>query len=110
VNDDDRQLLAEAMSAMHGLSCEMREFRSETQLFRGEMREFKEHALVRINALENDQVECQKNPTVCATARLVGSHLAGHTGGKSFAVSVWAVCVSTVMCAGTLIMAFMKRS
>jgi hypothetical protein len=80
------------------------------QEFRGEMREFKQQSLVRITALESDQVECQKNPTVCATARLLENHLQGHKGGKSLAVSIWAVCVSTVMCVFTLVMAFVKRS
>jgi hypothetical protein len=102
VNEEDRKLLADTVSVMNGL-------RSDMQEFRGEMREFKQQSLVRITALESDQVECQKNPTVCATARLLENHLQGHKGGKSLAVSIWAVCVSTVMCAFTLIMAFVKR-
>lgn len=103
MNEEDRKLLADTVSVMNGL-------RSDMQEFRGEMREFKQQSLVRITALESDQVECQKNPTVCATARLFENHLQGHKGGKSLAVSIWAVCVSTVMCAFTLIMAFVKRS
>ena len=103
MNDDDRKLLADALSVMNDLRADMQEFR-------GEMKEFKQQSLVRITALESDQVECQKNPTVCATARLLENHLQGHKGGKSLAVSIWAVCVSTVMCAFTLIMAFVKRS
>ena len=103
MNEEDRKLLADTVSVMNGL-------RSDMQEFRGEMREFKQQSLVRITALESDQVECQKNPTVCATARLLENHLQGHKGGKSLAVSIWAVCVSTVMCAFTLIMAFVKRS
>jgi len=74
------------------------------------MREFKQQSLVRITSLESDQVECQKHPSVCATARLLESHIGGHKGGKSFAVSIWAVCVSTVMCVFTLVMALVKRS
>ena len=102
MNDDDRKLLADAVGVMNDLRADMQEFR-------GEMKEFKQQSLVRITALESDQVECQKNPTVCATARLLENHLAGHKGGKGLAVSIWAVCVSTVMCAFTLIMAFVKR-
>ena len=103
MNDEDRKLLADAVSVMNDL-------RSDMQEFRGEMKEFKQQSLVRITALESDQVECQKNPTVCATARLLETHLQGHKGGKNFVVSIWAVCVSTVMCVFTLIMAFVKRS
>lgn len=103
VNEDDRKLIAETVSVMNGL-------RSDMQEFRGEMREFKQNTLLRINALESDQVECQKNPTVCATARIVEGHLSGHKGGKSFAVSIWAVCVSTAMCVFTIVMALTKRS
>lgn len=103
MNDEDRKLLADAVSVMNSL-------RSDMQEFRGEMKEFKQQSLVRITSLESDQVECQKNPTVCATARLLETHLQGHKGGKGFAVSIWAVCVSTVMCVFTLIIAFVKRS
>jgi len=103
MNDEDRKLLAETVNVMNGL-------RSDMQEFRGEMREFKQQSLVRITSLESDQVECQKHPSVCATARLLESHLSGHKGGKSFAVSIWAVCVSTVMCVFTLVMALVKRS
>ena len=103
MNEEDRRLLSETIGVMNGL-------RSDMQEFRGEMREFKQQSLVRITALEGDQVECQKNPSVCATARLLEDHISGHKGGKSLAVSIWAVCVSTVMCAFTLLMAFLKRS
>jgi len=103
MNEEDRKLLAEPVNVMNGL-------RSDMQEFRGEMREFKQQSLVRITSLESDQVECQKHPTVCATARLLESHISGHKGGKSFAVSIWAVCVSTVMCVFTLVMALVKRS
>ena len=103
MNDEDRKLLSETVSVMNGL-------RSDMQEFRGEMREFKQQSLVRITTLEGEQVECQKNPSVCATARLLESHLGGHKGGKSLAVSIWAVCISTVMCVFTLVMAFIKRS
>jgi len=103
MNEEDRKLLAETVNVMNGL-------RSDMQEFRGEMREFKQQSLVRITSLESDQVECQKHPSVCATARLLESHLSGHKGGKSFAVSIWAVCVSTVMCVFTLVMALVKRS
>ena len=60
-------------------------------------------------SLEDETVECQKNPSVCATARLLESHIQGHKGGKSFAVSVWAVCVSSAMCLFTVIMSIVKR-
>jgi hypothetical protein len=103
MNDEDRKLLAETVNVMNGL-------RSDMQEFRGEMREFKQQSLVRITSLESDQVECQKHPSVCATARLLESHISGHKGGKSFAISIWAVCVSTVMCVFTLVMALLKRS
>ena len=103
MNEEDRNLLAETVNVMNGL-------RSDMQEFRGEMREFKQQSLVRITSLESDQVECQKHPSVCATARLLESHISGHKGGKSFAVSIWAVCVSTVMCVFTLVMALVKRS
>jgi hypothetical protein len=103
MNEEDRKLLAETVNVMNGL-------RSDMQEFRGEMREFKQQSLVRITSLESDQVECQKHPSVCATARLLESHISGHKGGKSFAVSIWAVCVSTVMCVFTLVMALVKRS
>jgi hypothetical protein len=103
MNDEDRKLLAETVSVMNGL-------RSDMQEFRGEMREFKQQSIVRMTSLESDQVECQKHPSVCATARLLESHISGHKGGKSLAVSIWAVCVSTVMCIFTLIMALVKRS
>jgi hypothetical protein len=103
VNEEDRKLITETVSVMNDL-------RSDMQEFRGEMREFKQQSLVRITSLESDQVECQKHPSVCATARLLESHISGHKGGKSFAVSLWAVCVSTVMCVFTLVMAFLKRS
>lgn len=103
MNEEDRKLLAETVNVMNGL-------RSDMQEFRGEMREFKQQSLVRITSLESDQVECQKHPSVCATARLLESHISGHKGGRSFAVSIWAVCVSTVMCVFTLVMALVKRS
>ena len=103
MNEEDRKLLAETVNVMNGL-------RSDMQEFRGEMREFKQQSLVRITSLESDQVECQKHPSVCATARLLESHISGHKGGKSFAVSIWAVCVSTLMCVFTLVMALVKRS
>jgi hypothetical protein len=103
MNEEDRKLIAETVSVMNGL-------RSDMQEFRGEMREFKQKTLTRITALENDQVECQKNPTVCATSRLVESHISGHKGGKSLAVSIWAVCVSTAMCVFTIVMTLTKRS
>lgn len=103
MNDEDRKLFAETVNVMNGLRLDMQEFR-------GEMREFKQQSIVRIASLETDQVECQKHPSVCATARLLESHISGHKGGKSLAVSIWAVCVSTVMCVFTLIMALVKRS
>ena len=103
MNEEDRKLLAETVNVMNGL-------RSDMQEFRGEMREFKQQSLVRITSLESDQVECQKHPSVCATARLLESHISGQNFGKSFAVSIWAVCVSTVMCVFTLVMALVKRS
>ncbi len=103
MNEEDRKLLADTVNVMNGL-------RSDMQEFRGEMREFKQQSLVRITSLESDQVECQKHPSVCATARLLESHISGHKGGKSLAVSIWAVCVSTVMCVFTLVMALVKRS
>lgn len=103
MNEEDRKLLVETVTVMNGL-------RSDMQEFRGEMREFKQQSLVRIMSLESDQGECQKHPSVCATARLLESHISGHKGGKSFAVSIWAVCVSTVMCVFTLVMALVKRS
>ncbi len=110
MNDEDRKLFAETVNVMNGLRSDMQEFRCETHAFRAEMREFKQQSIVRITSLETDQVECQKHPSVCATARLLESHISGHKGGKSLAVSIWAVCVSTVMCIFTLIMAFVKRS
>ncbi len=103
MNEEDRKLFSETVNVMNGLRLDMQEFR-------GEMREFKQQSLVRITSLETDQVECQKHPSVCATARMIESHISGHKGGKSFAVSIWAVCVSTVMCVFTLAMAFFKRS
>ena len=103
MNDEDRKLLSDAVSVMNGL-------RSDMQEFRGEMREFKNQTVVRITALEKDLVECQKNPTVCATARLLENHLAGHKGGKSLAVSIWAVCVSSVMCVFTILITLVRRS
>ena len=102
MNEEDRKLFSETVNVMNGLRLDMQEFR-------GEMREFKQQSLVRITSLETDQVECQKHPSVCATARMIESHISGHKGGKSLAVSIWAVCVSTVMCVFTLAMAFFKR-
>ena len=110
MDDEDRKILADAVGVMNDLRSDMREFRCETKWFRDEMREFKENTLVRITSLEENQLECQKNPTVCATARLLENHLAGHKGGKSLTVSIWAVCVSTVMCIFTIFMTFVKRS
>lgn len=81
MNDEDRKLFAETVNVMNGL-------RSDMQEFRGEMREFKQQSIVRITSLETDQVECQKHPSVCATARLLESHISGHKGGKSLAVSI----------------------
>ena len=103
MNEDDRRLFSETVLVMNGL-------RSEMQEFRGEMREFKTQSMVRLKALEEDQVECQKNPNVCATARLVETHISGHKGGKSFVVSIWAVCISTVMCVFTIVMTLVRRS
>ena len=103
MNEEDRELLAENLRAMHELNAEMREFR-------GEMREFKNRTVQRVTALEESQNDCQKNPTVCATARSLEAHTRNHATGKSFAVSLWAVCVSTVMCVFTLVLAFIKRS
>lgn len=103
MNEEDRELLAENLRAMHELNAEMREFR-------GEMREFKTQTVLRVSALEESQNDCQKNPTVCATARALEAHTRNHASGKSFAVSLWAVCVSTVMCVFTLVMALIKRS
>lgn len=103
MNEEDRKLFSETVNVMNGLRLDMQEFR-------GEMREFKQQSLVRITSLETDQVECQKHPSVCATARMIESHISGHKGGKSLAVSIWAVCVSTVMCVFSLAMAFFKRS
>ena len=102
MNEEDRRLFADTVAVMNGL-------RSDLQEFRGEMREFKQQSVVRITALEDETVECQKNPSVCATARLLESHIQGHKGGKSFAVSVWAVCVSSAMCLFTVIMSIVKR-
>ena len=103
MNEEERRLIADTVAVMSDL-------RSDMQEFRGEMKEFKQHTLVRITELERDQVECQKNPTVCATARLLESHLQGHKSGKGIAVSIWAVCVSSVMCVFTIVMALVKRS
>jgi len=91
MNEEDRKLFSETVNVMNGLRLDMQEFR-------GEMREFKQQSLVRITSLETDQVECQKHPSVCATARMIESHISGHKGGKRLAVSIWAVCGSTVMC------------
>ena len=88
----------------------MNGLRSDMQEFRGEMREFKQQTVLRISSLEEDQGGCQKNPSICATARLLNSHIDGHKGGKSFAISIWAVCISTVMCMYTLIMTIINRS
>ena len=101
MDEMDRMLITETVSVMHGLRADMREFR-------GEMKEFKEQTIVRVTALEERQMECQKNPSTCATARVVENHLAGHKGNRGLAVSIWAVCISTVMCVFTLAMAFFK--
>lgn len=103
MNEEDRELLSENLRAMNELNFEMREFR-------GEMREFKTQTLLRVTALEESHNECQKNPTVCATARGLEAHTRNHTSGKSLAVSLWAACVSTAMCVFTLVMALIKRS
>ena len=103
MNEEDRALLTENLHAMNELNFEMREFRCE-------MREFKTQTIQRITALEETENDCQKNPTVCATARSLEAHTRNHTTGKSFAVSLWAVCVSTAMCVFTLVMALIKRS
>ncbi len=103
MNEDERKLITETMNVMHGL-------RSEMQEFRGEMKEFKQTAVIRITGLEAAANECQKNPAVCANARALDAHLKDHKGNKGLAVSIWAVCVSTVMCAFTIVMALMKRS
>ena len=103
MNDEDRALLTENLRAMNELNFEMREFR-------GEMREFKTQTVQRVTALEESQNDCQKNPTVCATARTLEAHTRNHASGKSLAVSIWAVCVSTAMCVFTLVMALIKRS
>lgn len=110
MNDDDRLLLTENLRAMNELNAEMREFRCETKWFRAEMNEFKTQTVLRIRALEETQNDCQKNPTVCATARNLEAHTRNHATGKSFAVALWAVCVSTAMCVFSLVMAFIKRS
>jgi len=102
LTEEDRRMLADTVAVMNGLRFDMQEFR-------GEMREFKQQSVVRISSLEHEQGECQKNPSVCATARLLESHIQGHKGGKSFAVSVWAVCVSSAMCLFTVIMSIVKR-
>ena len=100
---EDRRLIAETVQVMHGLKGEMQEFR-------GEMKEFKNQTLLRITALESEQGECQKNPTVCATARALETHTRTHANGKTLAVSVWAACVSTAMCALSFIVTLIKRS
>ena len=100
---EDRRLIAETVQVMQGLKGEMQEFR-------GEMKEFKTQTLHRITALEESQNDCQKNPTVCATARALESHTRTNANGKTLAVSVWAACVSTAMCALSFIVTFIKRS
>ncbi len=102
MEEEDRRLIADTVNVMH-------ELRSELLEFRGEMKEFKTQAVTRLNSLETEQAECQKNPTVCATARSLDAHTRGHAGAKSLAISIWAACVSNVMCAFTLFMAFIKK-
>ncbi len=109
MTDDDRALLADAMRAMGELNADLRAFRAEMREFKTSSREFKSETFARMGALESDRMACQKDPTVCATARLLDSHVASHAGDKSRAVSVWAACVSTVMCAATLISTLVKR-
>ena len=101
--ESDRKLIGEAVGAMYGLRAEMQEFR-------GEMREFKQQTITRIAGLEEEAGECQKNPAVCATSRSLECHLQGHKSGKSLAVSLWAACVSTAMCAFNIALAVLKRS
>ncbi len=103
MNDSDRRLVNDTMTVMNAL-------RSDMQEFRGEMREFKQQTIERISTLESDQVECQKNPSVCSTARLLESHIASHTGQKSRTVSIWAVCISCLMFLYTLFSGLFKRS
>lgn len=108
MTDGDRKILADTVQVINGLRQDMQEFRCETQMFRGEMREFKDQSLGRLSVLESDQSACQKDPTICATARLLEQHLQGHKGGKNLAVSLWAVCVSTLMCVFTIAMNLLK--
>lgn len=103
MNESDRRLVSDTMTVMNAL-------RSDMQEFRGEMREFKNQTLERITTLEGDQVECQKNPSVCSTARLLESHIAGHKGSKRNTIAVLAVCVSSLMFLYTLLTGIFKRS
>lgn len=103
MNESDRRLVTDTMLVMNAL-------RSDMQEFRGEMKEFKNQTLERITTLEEDQVECQKNPSVCSTARLLESHISGHQGNRRNTIALWAVCVSGLMFLYTVLTAIFKRS
>ncbi len=110
MNADERRIIAEAVEVMHGLRGEMQEFRGEMREFKENSSEFKQTVITRITGLETGATECQKNPAICATARALESHMKEHKGAKGLAVSIWAVCVSTMMCIFTIVITLVKRS
>ena len=110
MSESERILIRESIAVMNDLRADLSEFKEYSKEFRGEMREFKQTAINRIAGLEVSSSECQKNPTSCANARALDAHMKDHTRGKGYAVSVWAVCTSTVMCVFTIVMTLVKRS
>lgn len=110
MNAGERKIIAEAVEVMHGLRGEMQEFRGEMREFKENSYEFKQTVITRITGLETGATECQKNPAICATARALEGHLKEHKSGKGLVVSIWAVCISTMMSVFTIVMTLVKRS
>lgn len=110
MNEDDRKLIADTVNVMHELRGEMQEFRGEMKEFKENSNEFRSQTIAQLAGLELSASECQRNPTVCATARSLDSHVKEHKRSTGLAVSIWAVCVSTMMCVFTIVMTLMKRS
>ena len=101
MNDEDRVLLREAMTAVSGLTAELGEFR-------GEMREFKAATLERVKRLEEKDDRRQSDPESCVTGRALSAHLRSHGRERRKRISVIGLAIALLSLAASVLAAILK--
>lgn len=91
MNNEDRQLVSKLLREISEL--------------RGEMKEFKEQTIYRLNTVEARCEERQNDPSVCTVGRSLKEHTDAHGKQKKSVISVIALVLQTAMFAAMILIA-----